>query len=327
MSTPLISVIIPVYNGERTVLETVQSILKQTFTNFELIIINDGSSDRTLELLEIVDDPRVRILSYENGGLPVARNRGIEQAQGQYITFIDADDLWTPTKLSDQLTALQNNPDAGLAYSWTLTMDDKTGALHPGKFVSFDGDVYGQMLLSNFIASGSNAMLTAEAVRSVGDFDATLTSCEDWDYWLRVASQWPFTVVPKPQILYRQSSSAMSSKVDVMEHNHMVVHHRAFQNAPAHLKKLESRSLANEYQFLAQLALTHVDNATALQVAWEKLGKAIQFYPPIIFSRKSITLMIKLVLTTVLSPTISNRLLKRLSQFRSLDDNIICVEE
>lgn len=327
MPTPLISVIIPVYNGARTVLETVQSVLAQTFTHFELIIINDGSSDRTLELLETVDDSRVRIFSYKNGGLPVARNRGIEQSQGQYITFIDADDLWTPTKLADQLMALQNNPDAGLAYSWTLTMDDKTGALHPGKFVSFKGDVHGQMLLSNFIASGSNAMLTAEAIQNVGEFDAALTSCEDWDYWLRVAARWPFVVVPKPQILYRQSSSAMSSKVDVMEHNHMVVHRRAFQKAPLHLKKLESRSLANEYQFLAQLALTHVDNATGLQVAWDKLSKAIQFHPPIIFSRKSITLITKLILTTVLSPAISNKLLKRLSQFRSLDNSVICAKE
>ena len=327
MPTPLISVIIPVFNGERTVLETVQSVLQQTFTDFELIIINDGSSDRTLALLSTVDDHRIQVFSYENGGLPVARNRGIERAQGQYITFIDADDLWTPTKLADQLTALQKNPEAGMAYSWTLTMDDKTGALHPGKFVSFDGDVYAQMLLSNFIASGSNAMLTAEAIRSVGGFDAALASCEDWDYWLRVAARWPFVVVPKPQILYRQSSSAMSSKVDVMEHNHMIVHHRAFSNAPPHLKSLEPRSLANEYQFLAQLALTHVDDATGLQVAWEKLAKAIQLHPPIIFSRKSITLITKLILTTVLSPTISNKLLKRLSQFRSLDDSVICVEE
>lgn len=327
MSTPLISVIIPVFNGERTVLETVQSVLQQTFTHFELIIINDGSSDRTLELLDTVEDQRVHVFSYENGGLPVARNRGIERAQGQYITFIDADDLWTPTKLADQLAALQKNPDAGLAYSWTLTMDDQTGALHPGKFVSFEGDVYGQMLLSNFIASGSNAMLTTDAIRSVGEFDAALTSCEDWDYWLRVAAKWPFAVVTKPQILYRQSSGAMSSKVDVMEHNHMVVHHRAFQKAPAHLKSLESRSLANEYQFLAQLAITHVDDATGLQVAWEKLLKAIKFHPPIIFSRKSVTLIAKLILTTVLSPAISNKLLKRLSQFRSLDDSVICVED
>lgn len=327
MSTPLISVIIPVFNGERTVLETVHSVLEQTFTDFELIVIDDGSSDHTLKLLETIEDRRMQIFSYENGGLPVARNRGIERARGQYITFIDADDLWTPTKLADQLSALQKNPEAGLAYSWTLTMDDQTGALHPGKFVSFEGDVYGQMLLSNFIASGSNAMLTAEAIANVGEFDPTLTSCEDWDYWLRVAARWPFIVVPKPQILYRQSSSAMSSKVDVMERNHMIVHRRAFKVAPPHLQSLESHSLANEYQFLAQLALTHVDSATGLQLAWEKLAKAIRFYPPIVFTRKSITLLTKLILTTVLSPSISNKILKRLSQFRSLDDSAICIKD
>src|SRR5690242_20728341 len=100
--SPQISVIIPVYNGERTILETIASVQQQTFSDFELIVINDGSTDRTLELLNSVEDPRLKILSYSNGGLPVARNRGISHATGEFITFIDADDLWTSDKLEAQ---------------------------------------------------------------------------------------------------------------------------------------------------------------------------------------------------------------------------------
>ena len=324
---PLVSIVIPVYNGEQTILETVHSVLQQTFTDFELIVIDDGSSDRTVALLDTIDDARLQVFSYSNGGLPVARNRGISLANGQYITFIDADDLWTPTKVADQLAALQDNPEAGLAYSWTLTMDDQSRALHPGKLVSYEGDVHAQMLLSNFIASGSNAMLTAQAIASVGTFDPSLTSCEDWDYWLRVAAKWPFVVVPKPQILYRQSSNAMSAKIDVMERNHFVVHDRAFKAAPPELQTLEARSAANEYQFLAQLALAHIDSIEGLQIAWKKMGKALILHPPILFNRKSLSIIFKLILTTVLSPTISNKLLKRLSQFRSLGNTITYVKE
>jgi len=116
---PVISVIIPAYNAEKTILETIQSLQKQTFTDFEIIVINDGSTDGTVELLNAIEDSRVKVFSYENGGLPVARNRGIDRATGEYITFVDADDLWTPDKLELQLTALRQHPEAGIAYSWT----------------------------------------------------------------------------------------------------------------------------------------------------------------------------------------------------------------
>jgi glycosyltransferase involved in cell wall biosynthesis len=128
--SPTISVIIPAYNAERTILETIASVQQQTFSNFELIVINDGSTDRTLELLNSLEDPRLKIFSYSNGGLPVARNRGIYHATGEFITFLDADDLWTPDKLELQLTALQQHSEAGVAYSWTHYMDEKGESFH-----------------------------------------------------------------------------------------------------------------------------------------------------------------------------------------------------
>jgi glycosyltransferase involved in cell wall biosynthesis len=116
---PLTSIIIPAYNVQRTIQETIRSVQNQTVDDFEIIVINDGSTDDTLAVLESIDDPRLKIFSYENGGLSTARNRGIQNATGEYISFVDADDLWTPDKLERQLLALKSNTNAKVAYSWT----------------------------------------------------------------------------------------------------------------------------------------------------------------------------------------------------------------
>src|SRR4028118_518511 len=120
---PQISVIIPAYNAERTIRETIESVQQQTFLDLELIVINDGSKDRTVELVQSIKDDRLKIFSYENGGVCVARNRGIDHANGEFIAFLDADDLWTPDKLELQAAALKQHPEAGVAYSWTYFMD------------------------------------------------------------------------------------------------------------------------------------------------------------------------------------------------------------
>jgi glycosyltransferase involved in cell wall biosynthesis len=147
-----VSVIVPAYNAEKTILETIQSIQAQTFSDFELIVINDGSSDRTVELLSKINDPRLKVFSYENGGLPVARNRGIQRATGEFITFIDADDLWKPQKLEAQLKALHEYPEAGVAYSWTAFIDENSNFLYAWEPLHWQGNVYPQLLIRNFLA-------------------------------------------------------------------------------------------------------------------------------------------------------------------------------
>ncbi len=320
---PTISVVIPAYNGERTILETIASVQQQTCSDFELIVINDGSTDRTLELLSTVQDPRLKVFSYSNGGLPTARNRGIAQATGEFITFIDADDLWTPDKLELQLAALQKHPEAGLAYSWTLVMDETGENFHPGKSVSYEGNVYRELLLSNFIASGSNVMLRRKTIESVGEFDPTLKSCEDWDYWLRVAPHWLFVVVPKSQIFYRQSSGGMSSKIDVMDQNHLIVIDRAFSIAPPELKHLKNQSLANKNQFLAQLGLTYVSGSNGAKQARQKLQQAIRLYPKSLLSKTTWILMFKLLLIWMLSPERANQVFQRISKIRAMQKEAV----
>lgn len=318
-----ISIIIPAYNAESTILETIKSVQEQSFSDWELIVINDGSTDNTIELVNAIKDSRIKIFSYENGGLPVARNRGISQATADFIAFLDADDLWTVDKLELQLAALQKNPKAGVAYSWTLNMNETGDTFHSGDNVFFKGNVYGELLITNFIANGSNPLIRREAIESVGEFDPTLSSCEDWDYWFRLASHWDFVVVPKPQILYRHSSRSMSAKVDIMEETYLTVLNRALKAAPPEFQTLKNKCLANGYQYLTGMQLAHVTNTEQLAQAAEKLWKAIHFYPKILLERRTQRYLLKLLIMQLLSPKIAKYFTKPIGLASATSDRRI----
>jgi glycosyltransferase involved in cell wall biosynthesis len=314
---PTISIVIPAYNAEHTLLETIQSVQQQTFPNFEIIVINDGSTDRTLEILNTIADSRLKIFSYENGGLPVARNRGIAHATGEFIAFLDADDLWSPDKLELQLAALQQHPEAGVAYSWTLFMDEQGKSLHADKPIFFEGNVYDKLLLKNFLASGSNPLIRKQAIESVGEFYPPAGGSADWDYWLRLAARWDFVVVPKPQIFYRQSSGSMSSKIEFMEKCKLIVLERAFQAAPSQFQILKNQSLANTYQYSAHLCLTRFPGIDGVKQAGQKLMMAIRVYPKTLLDRQTQKIVLKFLLKRILSPKIANYLLIGISKTRA----------
>ena len=289
---PTISVIVPAYNVERTILETIKSVQQQTFSDFELIVINDGSTDRTLELLNTVTDPRLKVFSYTNGGLPTARNRGISHATGEFIAFLDADDLWTPDKLELQLAALQQHPEAGVAYSWTYFKDEQGVHSYADESNRFEGNVYADLLVKNFLHNGYNPLIRKQAIESVGEFDPTLKSCEDWEFYLRLAAKWPFLLVPKPQILYRQSSGSMSSKVEVMEKYLLLVIERAFESASLELQFLKPQSLAWVYKYGAQQYLKQSNSQIRdVNKAGSKLFKAIATNPKILLESYTRTLI------------------------------------
>ena len=297
----IISVIIPAYNAERTILDTIASVQQQTFADFELIVINDGSTDGTLELLQSVKDDRLQVFSYENGGLPTARNRGIERSQGEFIAFLDADDLWATDKLELQLASLQAHPEAGLAYSWTYYRFNSEQDSYADTSNSFEGYVYADLLVKNFLQSGSNPLIRREVINSVGLFDPALKACEDWDFYLRIGAKWNFALVKKVQIIYRQSSSSMTSKLDVMEKHTLIVIDRAFEIAPSELLYLKKQSLAWMYKFTAQQCLKYgKPNLQSLNLAANRLKRAILIYPKNLFEGYTHGLIRKLVKSYVL---------------------------
>lgn len=314
---PLVSVIIPAYNAEDTLLETIRSVLAQTFTDIELIIIDDGSSDDTVAIARAVEDPRIRVYTFSNGGAAMARNRGIEQSTGEFLSFIDSDDLWTPDKLEKQLDALQSNPEAGGVYSWTLIMDGSGENFYPGNCESYSGDVYPQLLLSNFVGSGSNMLVRRVASDAIGGFDTTLHSHEDWDYYLRLSQQWLFAVVSEPQILYRKREDSVCSNFAVMEEYIFILHDKVFSTVPPTLQYLEPQSRAKKYEFLTQLALTHISSWQDCRHAIRTLTKAATLYPALLRTQRFQILIFKLLVALSLTPKLANRALFFLMSLRA----------
>ncbi|MFB2895267.1 glycosyltransferase [Aerosakkonemataceae cyanobacterium BLCC-F50] len=247
---PLVSVIIPIFNGEKTIRDTIESVINQTFSNWELIAIDDGSQDATLDIVSSIKDSRLKVFSYPNAGAPTSRNRGFSHSEGEFIAFLDADDCWTPDKLEAQLKALQENPDAAVAYSWSDFVDESGSFLRQGSHSTVSGNVYEKLLLADFLDNGSNPLIRRQAFMEVGGFDESLPAGQDWDLYLRLAARYNFVVVPVSQILYRVSANSISSNVMRLESGCLKAIERAFSQAPESLQYLKPYSLANLYKYL-----------------------------------------------------------------------------
>ena len=252
---PVISVIIPVYNGEKTIRETVTSVLNQTFSDLELIIINDGSTDSTLDIVNSINDPRLKVFSYPKTNQSASRNRGISHARGEYIAFIDADDLWTPDKIEAQYQALQDNPESAVAYSWTDCIDESSQFLRPGSHKTVNGDVYPYLLVVNFLENGSNPLIHRESFAEVGGFDQSLLGGQDRDLYIRLAAHYHFVAVPLVQVFYRMSPNSISSQILRQEKQCVAVIEKAFLQAPPSLQHLKKQSLAKIYKYFIDRAL------------------------------------------------------------------------
>jgi len=253
---PRVSIILPVYNGAKTIRATIQSALHQTFTDFELIVIDDGSCDSTRSILDECRDPRVTVRTYPNRGLAISRNRGLSLAGGEFVAFLDADDLWLPDKLRLQLAALDEDHEAALAYAWTDYIDDIGRPMHPGQHARNSGAVLDELLVNNFIETGSNPVIRRGAIAECGGFDESLSAAEDWDLWLRLAMRFRFVVVPQTLLLYRVHPDSMSS-ADVIrqERCSLQVIEQAFHRVGAS-QSLKRQSVANLYKYLTYRALT-----------------------------------------------------------------------
>ena len=309
MVASLVSVVIPAYNAETTILETIASVRAQTHRDLEILVIDDGSTDATLERVRTIDDERLSVFSYPNGGLAAARNRGVAHATGAFVSFLDADDLWTADKLACQLAALERAPDAGLAYSWTIFVDQQGRFLFPKERLYFEGDVRLPLLRECFIASGSNVLLRRRCVESVGPFcgDAELRSAEDWDYWLRAAVDWPFVVVPRYQILYRISAASMTSDAAGMESACLAVLRRALAKAPDDLRRRRREYEANVKHYVSFLHLTRSARGDRRRMAGRKLLEAIRLHPRIVTRRKTFVLLWTWLLLGLVPRTVAPR--------------------
>lgn len=301
-----ISVVIPVFNGEKTINETINSVLNQTFLQFELIVINASSTDKTLEVISKIKDSRLKIFSYPKANVAVNRNRGISHSVGEFISFLDADDLWTTDKLEAQYQALIENPNAVLAYSWTNCIDETGKFLRSCRKVELTGNVYPYLLLDDFIGSGSNVMIRKQELIKIGGFDELLTNAQDSDLWLRLAAYYQFALVPKVQILYRISATSMSADVRNMEKSCLQVIERTFNQTPTSLQYLKPYSIANTYKSLLYRTLEGQPARNKGWIAAKFLAQVIKTDPSIIFTKVIFKLLLKIAVIIALPNRCAN---------------------
>lgn len=212
--SPQVSIVIPSYNSEAYIRETLDSILGQTFRDFEVLVVDDGSTDRTCDIVATYGIS-VRLITQKNSGVCAARNRGIEQARGQYICLVDHDDYWFPHKLSRQIEKLQEHPDVGVVFSWFQYWEADSDGRFPnpssidlskypdGVSEKYSGWIYHEFLLDCWMQT-STATFRREVFERCGTFDESLPFGEDWDLWIRISRQYQFLMLERPDTLYRQ---------------------------------------------------------------------------------------------------------------------------
>ena len=255
LNPPKVSVVIPAYNSVKFLPDALESALQQTFKDIEVIIINDGSSDNTQQWVLKHNDPRITLISQQNLGKSAARNRGISHSKGEYIAFLDADDIWEPTKLEKQVNCLDAHPDVGLVYTWTA-LADETG-LPTGRITASHsaGRVWKSLILKNILGCGSTPTIRRQCFDTVGLFSPDLPLAQDWDMWLRIAAYYDFAVIKQPLVRYRKHSGNTSIKWPLMQKCSCLVLERAFQSAPADYLDSYDRAYTSLYLYLGWLAI------------------------------------------------------------------------
>ena len=231
ISSPRVSVIVPVYNRAAAVRAAAASVLGQTYRDFELILVDDGSTDGSgavADELAAAHPSLARAVHQPNAGAAAARNRGIALSRGEYICFLDSDDEWLPEKLAVQVESMDRHPEVALSYVWALIVDSQGSTL--GQMASKAGrNTYRKLFYLNPIAPTSGTMVRAGVLREVGVFDTDLRTREDLDLWLRIAARFGVAEVPKILVRWRSGEGSLSRDLIQCEEDHFRVLRRAIE--------------------------------------------------------------------------------------------------
>ncbi len=279
---PRLSVVIPAYNVEGFIVDAVRSALDQSFSDLEVIVVDDGSTDSTAERVAAISDPRLRLIRQENRGLSGARNSGIEAARGTYIGLLDGDDIWYPKKAERHLALMTADPRIGLSFSHSRYIDEEgrsTGAMLISKCAA---PKVVDLVKRNHVGNGSTPILRRDCLERAGPFNEGLRSAEDYEMWVRLLhrSGCEARLIPEALTGYRVRSSSLSMNYDRF--------HEAGRQAVALMagyvpdlpKAAQARGLADSARITSRKALSAGD----LTVARRYLIKAFGYCPTLIVS-------------------------------------------
>lgn len=281
---PLVSVIIPAYNAASYIRDTLHSVCGQTYSNLEIIVVDDGSEDDTAHVVRSVaaDDGRIKLLSQENQGVASARNLAVEHARGDFIAPLDADDVWYPEKLQEQVNCMLAADDSvGLVYAWWVSIDGEDNIRGAAERWNLEGNVLEALIYRNFIGNASNPLVRRTCLEKIGGYNTQLhrqggQGCEDWDMALRIAEHYQFRRVPSYLVGYRNVRGSMSNEIRSMEKSYELIMNDLRERHTEIDPEIFRWSRSEFYLYLAGLSYSAGDYRATL----ERLLKVLSVDPP-----------------------------------------------
>lgn len=283
MTHPLVTVVMPVFNVERYIAIAIRSVLKQTYEKFELLIIDDGSKDGSVEIAEGFLDPRIRIIQQANRGLAGARNTGIRNARGKYVAFLDSDDAWAPTKLEVHVEHLERRPCVGVSYSGSRLIDDHGRPMgitqSPKNYHISPADIF----LRNPVGNGSAPVIRRSvfdhikgpygADGKIGWFDEHFRQSEDIECWMRIALEtlWKFEGVNQVLTDYRVNAGGLSANIVKQFETWSWMRDRVARNHPDFGRRWAKQAEAFQLRYLARRAINMRDRGLSLSLAMQAI--------------------------------------------------------
>ncbi|NQZ24137.1 MAG: glycosyltransferase family 2 protein [Colwellia sp.] len=279
-SIPVVSVIIPMYNVEKYIEQSINSVLNQCYHHFELILVDDGCVDNTLNIVNSFSDPRIRVITQKNRGLSGARNTGIDAARGIYVALLDADDYWAPEKLTKHIQHLTENPAVGVSYCPSLFINEDGELLGIGQFPKLNNISKQDVFCRNPVGNGSAPVIRRSLFSEITRFgvkkdkyrsmyfDESLKQSEDIELWTRIAltTKWQFAGIETPLTYYRINNAGLSADLgkQFASWQHAVMLNQA--SDPEFFRKFYSLAKAYQLRYLARRAVQSKSKLTAFKL-------------------------------------------------------------
>lgn len=210
MNNPLVSVIMSVYNGEKYLRESIESILGQTFKDFEFIIINDGSTDKSENIIKSFNDPRIKLISRSNKGLVASLNEGIEKSLGKYIARMDSDDISESERLEKQINFLKSNPDISVVGSWAKKINENSQIIEEMNYPPAKNKEIKKYSLFHNPFIHPSIMFKKEIIKKIGLYNPFFKNAEDYEFWSRVLASFQVANLPLSLLRYRINQAGIT---------------------------------------------------------------------------------------------------------------------
>lgn len=293
-----VSVVLPTYNGSKFLDEAISSVFKQTYSDYELVVVDDGSTDPNVKAICNRYKNKLTYIFQENRGLPAARNTGIVNSRGTYICFIDDDDIWMPEKLELQINFYKGLPSSkkvGLVFTWSVIIDE-TGKAIGYKKIHVEGNIFYDLFHQCLVYAPSSVMIRRDVFEIVGLFDEFFRMRQDWEIYFRIAKVFNIYSLDSLLVKYRMHSSKLSNRANMekLEFYELKVLEKVFHNEKDNVKVCQMQNDVMAKQYLRYAAGYFLDHD--IKNCHARYRRALKY------EKKSVGILFRLMYITSFSP-------------------------